>query len=60
MDDNRFFEEKEIIWMNKLYWSCPTCGTWGIFPLKRSIAPKYCHQCGQKIKFPVKEEINNG
>ena len=59
MDDNRFFEEKEIIWVNQLCWACPTCKTQGMFPISRSTQHKYCRMCGQKIKFPIKEEDKN-
>ena len=59
MDKNRFFEEKEIIWISKIHWRCPTCGTWGMFPLSKDTQPKYCYMCGQKIKFPIKKEGSN-
>ena len=54
MSNDRFFKEKEVIWINKLYWNCPTCSALGVFSLTKDLQPKYCSQCGQKLKFPVK------
>lgn len=57
MDNNRFFEEKEIIWINKITWACPTCHAEGIFALDKSCHPNYCAKCGQKIKY-VTSKVN--
>lgn len=58
MDNNRFFEEKEIIWINKITWMCPTCNTESVFALDKSCHPNYCAKCGQKIKYVTSKLID--
>lgn len=53
MDNNRFFEEKTIIWKNKMIWACPTCDAEYYFILDKICRPNYCSRCGQKIKYII-------